>query len=63
MNAEGSMVSDRSKPTISLELPPPKLGTGENPPPGKKPKRFPRNRLKKSWKRKRTNSSNRPPKK
>jgi len=28
MNAEGSMVSDRSKPTISLELPPPKLGTG-----------------------------------
>jgi len=28
MNAEGTMVSDRSKPTISLELPPPKLGTG-----------------------------------
>ena len=28
MNAEGTMVSDRSKPTISLELPPPRLGTG-----------------------------------
>ncbi len=28
MDAEGAMVSDRSRPTVSLELPPPKLGTG-----------------------------------